>query len=229
MVAILVFALGAGVSLYEGVLHILDPEPTSDVTIAFIVLGIAFALECWSTWEALGAFNVARGDKGFARALKDTKDAPTLIVLLENAGALAGLAVAALGIALAHWTDNPLWDGVASVVIGLILATIAVMLIIEAKGLLIGESADPALVEAIRACALAHDGVDAVHEVLTVHQAPDMVVSVISADFDDAISARAVEDIVRDIEAAVALQFPVVTRVYVRPLAITPDRLATKA
>lgn len=222
VVAILVFALGAGVSLYEGVLHIIAPEPTNNEAVAFTVLGIAFALESWSTWEALRAFNTARGPKTLFRALRDTKDAPTLIVLLENAGALAGLAVAALGIALAHWTHNPLWDGIASVTIGLILAAIAVMLIIEAKGLLIGESADPALVEAIRACALAHAGVEAVHEVLTVHQAPDMVVSVISADFDDAISARAVEQVVRDIEAAVAAQFPVVTRVYVRPLGVTP-------
>ena len=217
VVAVLVFALGAGVSLYEGILHLLHPEPAGDPTVAYIVLGVAFALESWSTWEALRAFNTARGDKGLVRALKDTKDAPTLIVLLENGGALAGLAVAALGIALAHATGNPLWDGAASVVIGLILAAIAVMLIIEAKGLLIGESADPALVEAIRELAEGHAGVKKVHEVLTVHQAPDMVVSVISADFDNAITARDVEQVVYDIERAIAAEFPVVTRIYVRP------------
>jgi cation diffusion facilitator family transporter len=223
VVAVLVFALGAGVSLYEGVLHLLHPEHTGDPTVAFIVLGVAAVLEGWSTWEALRAFNLERGSKGVFRALQDTKDAPTLIVLLENAGALAGLAIAAIGIALAVWTGNPMWDGIASVLIGLVLAATAALLIIEAKGLLIGESADPELVEAIRACAVAHDGVDAVHEVLTVHQAPDMVVSVISADFDDAISAREVEQIVRDIEAAVASQFPVVTRVYVRPVGSAGD------
>jgi cation diffusion facilitator family transporter len=218
VVAILVFALGAGVSLYEGVLHMLHPEPATDVLVAFAVLGVAAALEGWSTWEALREFNVARGTKSIFRALRDTKDAPTLIVLLENAGAMAGLAVAALGIALAHWTGSPLWDGAASVVIGLILAAIAAMLIIEAKGLLIGESADPELIEAIRACAAGHAGVVQVLEVLTVHQSPQMVVSVISADFDDAITAREVEQTVRDIEAAVAQQFPIVTRVYVRPI-----------
>ncbi|MEQ1497319.1 MAG: cation diffusion facilitator family transporter [Novosphingobium sp.] len=218
VVAVLVFALGAGVSLYEGILHLLHPEPSSEVGIAFIVLGVAAALESWSTWEALRAFNATRGDKSMIRALKDTKDAPTLVVLLENAGALAGLLVAALGIALAQWTGNPIWDGVASVMIGLILAAIAIVLIVEAKGLLIGESADPALVEAIRACAASHAGVRKVHEVLTVHQAPEMVVSVISADFEDSITARDVEQTVRDIEAAVARQFPVVTRVYVRPM-----------
>ncbi|MFM5884075.1 MAG: cation diffusion facilitator family transporter [Novosphingobium sp.] len=218
VVAILVFALGAGVSLYEGVLHLFHPEPTSDLGIAFAVLGVAAALESWSTWEALRAFNGSKGDKSLLRALRDTKDAPTLIVLLENTGALAGLAIAAAGLGLAWSTGNPLWDGIASVLIGLVLGAIAVMLIVEAKGLLIGEAADPALVEAIRACAEGHAGVNKVHQVLTVHQAPDMVVSVISADFDDAITARAVEQTVRDIERTVAAQFPIVTRVYVRPL-----------
>jgi len=218
VVAMLVFTLGAGVSVYEGVLHMLHPEPTSDLAIAFTVLGVAAALEGWSTWEALKEFNKSRGTKSMFRALQDTKDAPTLIVLLENAGAMAGLALAAGGLALAWATGNPLWDGLASVMIGLVLGAIAVMLLVEAKGLLIGESADPALIEAIRACAAGHVGVVSVGEVLTVHQAPDMVVTVISADFDDAITAREVEQTVRDIETAVAGQFPVVTRVYVRPL-----------
>ena len=218
VVAMLVFSLGAGVSLYEGILHILDPEPTTDVTVAFVVLGVAGALEGWSTWEAMKSFNVSRAGKPIFRAIQDTKDAPTLIVLLENAGAMAGLAIAASGIALAHWTGDPRWDGAASVMIGLVLGGTAVLLLIEAKGLLIGESADPVLVEAIRACAAAHTGVVSVHEVLTVHQAPNMVVSVISADFEDTITAREVEQTVRDIEQAVARQFPVVTRVYVRPV-----------
>ena len=218
VVAMLVFTLGAGVSVYEGVLHMLDPEPASDLLIAFAVLGVAGALESWSTWEALKGFNSARGKKSLFRALRDTKDAPTLIVLLENAGALAGLAIAAGGLALAHYTGNPLWDGAASVLIGLVLGTIAVMLLVEAKGLLIGESADPALIEAIRVCAVNHAGVVSVEQVLTVHQAPDMVVAIIGADFVDTITARDVEQTVRDIEAAVAREFPVIARVYVRPM-----------
>lgn len=217
VVAILVFALGAGVSLYEGVLHIIEPEPASDIKIALIVLGVAFALESWSTWEALREFNAGRGKKGVFQALHDTKDAPTLIVLLENGAALAGLALAAAGILIAHWSGNPVWDGVASVGIGLVLAFTAIMLIVEAKGLLIGESADPELIEAIRASAAAHDGVEAVYQVVTVHEAPDMVVAIIQADFTDTITAADVERLVHDIEKAVAAQFPVVTRVYVRP------------
>jgi cation diffusion facilitator family transporter len=218
VVAILVFALGAGVSVYEGVLHLLDPEPTGDLKIAFAVLGIALALEGWSTWEALRAFIKANAGSGVFRALRETKDAPTLIVLLENGGAMAGLVIAALGLALASLTGNPLWDGAASVLIGLVLGAIAIMLIVEAKGLLIGEAADPALIAAIRSCAEGHAGVVSVAEVLTAHQAPEMVVCVISADFEDTITARDVEQTVRDIETEVARQFPVVARVYVRPL-----------
>jgi cation diffusion facilitator family transporter len=218
VVAILVFALGAGVALYEGILHILHPEHGADPTIAFIVLGVAFALESWSTWEALKEFNSSRGTRSYWQALRDSKDAPTIIVLLENGGALAGLAIAALGIAISHGTGNPVWDGIASVLIGLVLASVAIMLCIEAKGLLIGESADPSLVDALRLSAETHDGVDKVHEVLTVHHAPDQIVAVIAADFDDGITAADVERIVRDIEAKIASEFPTITRLYVRPV-----------
>jgi cation diffusion facilitator family transporter len=218
VVAILVFSLGAGVSLYEGVLHLLHPEPTEDVVIAFVVLGIAIVLEGWSTLAALRAFNAARGRKGYYRAIRDTKDAPNLVVLLENSGAIAGLAIAAVGIGLSAATGNPMFDGIASVLIGLVLAFMAVLLLIEAKGLLIGESADPALVAELRSVTEGHAGVVAVREVLTVHQAPDLVLAVISADFEDTISARDVEQTVADIERKIAMQFPVVTRIYIRPL-----------
>ncbi len=218
IVAIMVFALGAGVSIYEGILHVLNPEPAADPTVAYVVLGIAFLLEGWSTWEAMREFNKVRGTRGIFAALRASKDAPTIVVLLENGGALAGLVIAAIGIAISQWTHNPVWDGLASVLIGLVLAGVAIFLLIEAKGLLIGESADPELVEALRASAEAHDGVDKVHEVITVHHSPDQIVSVISADFDDGISAADVERIVRDIEEKVAADFPVVTRIYVRPV-----------
>ena len=140
-----------------------------------------------------------------------------LVILLENSGALVGLGVAALGLALSLVTGNPFWDGLASVLIGLVLGVLAVVLLYEAKGLLIGEAADPLMVEAIRSKAAAHAGVVRVHEVLTLHSAPTMVTVIISADFEDAITARDVERIVLAIEREVAASFPIVARVYVRP------------
>ena len=216
IVAILVFALGAGVSVYEGILHILDPEPAVSPMIAFAVLGIAFALEGWSTLAALRDFNAKRQGTIW-QEVRDTKDAATLVILLENSGALVGLVVAAIGLALSLLTGNPMWDGLASVLIGLVLGVLAVVLLYEAKGLLIGEAADPELVAQIRSCADGHDNIVAVHDVKTVHSSPTMVTAIISADFVDTISAREVEQTVRAIEQQVAQSFPIVARVYVRP------------
>jgi cation diffusion facilitator family transporter len=218
VVAILVFALGAGVSIYEGVLHILEPEPATDPVIAFAVLAIAFALEGWSTLAALADFNRTRTGTIW-QEIRSTKDAPTLVVLLENSGALAGLLIAALGLTLSLVSRDPFWDGLASVLIGAILGVLAVLLLYEAKSLLIGESAHPRLIAAIRDCAAAHHGIVAVHDVMTLHSAPDMVTAIISADFDDKISAREVEGIVAEIERQVAAGFPIVARVFVRPQA----------
>lgn len=217
VVAVLVFALGAGVSVYEGILHMLEPEPASDPIIAFGVLAIAFGLEGWSTLAALADFNRSRGGRSVWLEIRRSKDAPTLVVLLENAGALVGLGVAAGGLAMSLITGNPVWDGLASVIIGLVLGVLALILLLEAKGLLIGEAADPAVVASIRRTAESHPGVVTVHEVLTLHVAPEMVTVMISADFQDTISARAVEGIVARIEAEVARDFPIVTRVFVQP------------
>jgi divalent metal cation (Fe/Co/Zn/Cd) transporter len=152
------------------------------------------------------------------RAIRDSKDAPNLIVLLENSGAIAGLILAALGVGLTALTGNPYYDGAASVLIGLVLAATAVMLIVEAKGLLIGEGADPQLVAELHRAIESHDEIVAVRELLTVHQAPDMVVAIVSADFEDSITAREVEQAVAAIEREIAVKFPLVARVYVRPL-----------
>ena len=217
VVAILVFALGAGVSVYEGVLHILSPEPAESPLVAFAVLGIAFALEGWSTLAALKDFNVARRGSIW-QEIRQTKDATTLVILLENTGALVGLVLAAIGLGLSLVTGNPVWDGMASVMIGVVLGVLALLLIYEAKGLLIGEAADPELVANIRSCAEAHKEIVTVHDVMTVHSSPTMVTVIISADFDDTITARDLERTVRDIEVQVAQRYPVVARVYVRPL-----------
>ncbi|MFM5929580.1 MAG: cation diffusion facilitator family transporter [Novosphingobium sp.] len=217
VVAVLVFALGAGVSVYEGLHHIHNPEQPGNPLVAFIVLGIAAALEGYSTWEAKKEFDVANEGRSMWQAIRQSKDAPTIVILLENTGALLGLALAALGLCLTLWTGNPFWDGLASVLIGLVLGAIALLLLFEAKSLLIGESADPRMVEAIRASAAAHPGVRHVHEVLTVHSAPHMITAILSADFDDGMTARQVEQLVRRIESTISQDYPTVARIYVRP------------
>jgi cation diffusion facilitator family transporter len=217
VVAVLVFALGAGISVYEGIIHIQHPEPTVSPAWGYGVLLIAFLLEGGSTWAAFKEFREAKGNLGWFEAVRLSKDPPAFIVLLENGAAMAGIIVAALGLFIAELTHNPFFDGAASVVIGIILGLTAALLAIESKALLIGEAADPELVEGLRAAAAAKEGVTGVGQVLTLHSAPDQITAMMSADFDDHVSAATVERIVCEIEEEVAERWPMVKRLYIRP------------
>ena len=217
VVAVLVFALGAGVSIYEGVIHIADPEPAVSPLIAYGVLAVAFLLEGWSTLAAFKEFRAAKGELGWFDAVRRSKDPPGFIVLLENGAAMAGILVAAIGLGISQATGDPRFDGMASIVIGVILALTAYLLAYESKALLIGEAADPELVKALHDLIATRPGVTQVGEVLTVHSSPDQITAMISVDFDDSISARDVERLVCEIEQAVATRHPLVRRLYIRP------------
>jgi len=217
VVAILVFAAGGGVSIYEGVIHIMAPEHAVSPLIAYGVLLIAFVLEGGSTWVAFKEFREAKGELGWFQALRHSKDPPAFIVLLENGAAMAGILVAAFGLALSQLSGDPFFDGAASIVIGFILCLTALLLAVESKALLIGESADPELVAGLRAAAAHRSGITAIGTIATIHQAPDQIFAVMSVDFDDHIDAGTVERIVGEIEAEVARRWPAVKRLYIRP------------
>lgn len=221
VVALLVFAAGAGVSVYEGIVHLREPEPAVSPYIAYGVLLVAFLLEGGSTLAAFKSFNAARNGRSWWQALTETKDASIVIVLLENGAAMAGLVIAALGLAIAQATGDPHWDGIASILIGLLLGFVAIFLAREAKGLLIGEAADPALSEALR-CAATRLGVMRIGEMMTVHNAPDQVVAAMTIDFDNRMGAGDVERIISEIEADVRRTLPQVVRLYIRPMEIPP-------
>jgi len=217
VVAVLVFALGAGVSVYEGILHIAEPEPAVSPIIAYGVLLVAFLLEGGSTWEAFKEFKEAKGKLGWIKAIQQSKDPTGFIVLLENGAAMFGIIAAAVGLGVSQFTGDPRYDGAASIVIGAILGITAFFLAYESKALLIGEAADPEIVTALRDMVEAKQGVTTVGEILTVHSAPDEITAMLSVDFDDEISARDVERIVCEIEEEATDRLPVVHRLYIRP------------
>ena len=221
VVAVLVFSLGAGVSVYEGIIHIMHPEPAVSPVIAYAVLLIAFLLEGWSTLEAYRDFRKAKGKLRWIQAVLRSKDPPAFIVLLENGAAMAGILAAALGLLLAQLTHNPFYDGAASVLIGIILGFTAALLAYESKALLIGEAADPDIVAALHRLVESRAEVSSVGEVLTIHGAPDRVTAMLSVDFEDHISARDVEAVIYSIEQEVAKEFPIVHRLYIRPYSET--------
>jgi cation diffusion facilitator family transporter len=218
VVAVLVFALGAGVSIYEGILHIVEPEEAVSPIAAYVVLFVAFILEGWSTLAAFREFRQAKGRLGWYQAIKRSKDPPNFIVLLENGAAMAGIVAAGLGVFLSQITRNPFWDGAASVIIGLILGVTALWLARESKGLLIGEAADPEIVRGLRKLTVEKEGVVGVGHVMTIHSAPDIVTAMINVDFRDDMLAGKVEQIVRDVEDEARQSWPEVQRVFILPM-----------
>jgi cation diffusion facilitator family transporter len=218
VVAVMVFALGAGVSIYEGIIHIAEPEEAVSPIVAYVVLTVAFLLEGWSTLEAFREFKASKGKLGWIEAVRRSKDPPAFIVLLENGAAMAGIVAAGVGVLLSQITGNPFFDGAASVVIGVILGITALVLAYESKGLLIGEAADPELVRGLRQLASSKPGIVGVGHVLTVHSAPDQVLAMVNVDFDNAITAGEVERIVSEVEREAHHQWPDLRRLFIRPM-----------
>lgn len=217
VVAILIFAVGAGVSIYEGWLHLRDPEPLRDPLVNYIVLAIAFALEGTSWTIAVREFAASKGDTGWWQAIRRSKDPSGFIVLFEDLAALAGLVVAAAAVWASHYWNDPRIDGAASIVIGIILGVVAMLLAREAKGLLIGERADPRIIAEVRRVVAAQPGITAVNHVRTIHTAPDSIFVAISADFDDALTMGEGETLIERIEAALHAEFPQLSSIYIRP------------
>lgn len=217
VVAILIFAGGAGISIYEGIAHIRDPHPIEDPTLSYIVLGIALAMEGASWAIAVREFNAARDGQGWWQAIHRSKDPPGFIVLFEDSAALVGLVVAALGIWASTYFEEPRLDGAASVLIGLVLAAVAVLLARESKGLLIGEAADPDLIRQLRSIMEGNACITSVNHVRTVHTGPDAVFVAISADFDDHLPMGEAETLIEELETRMKALSPKITSIYIRP------------
>ena len=218
VVALLIFAIGAGVSVYEGWQHIAEPEPLADPWLNYAVLAVSLLLEGSSLTLAVREFaGSKRAGAGWWRSIRDSKDPAAFIVLFEDSAAVVGLFVAAVGVWASHHFADPRIDGVASIVIGLILATVAVLLAREAKGLLIGERADPAVIAAVHRIVAAHPAITAVNHVRTIHTAPDSVFVAISADFVDTLTMGESETVIEAIERELRGSLPELASIYIRP------------
>jgi cation diffusion facilitator family transporter len=217
IVALLVFALGAGVSLYEGVMHILEPEPIRNVAVTYVVLGLSILFEGFSWLVALKAFRVTKGRLGYLEAVRRSKDPSVFTVLFEDSAALLGLMIALVGITASQVFDIPELDGAASVGIGLVLALTAIFLARESKGLLMGEAADPVLQETILATARADPAVHGANGVITVHLGPEQVVAGLSLEFEDKATAPEIEACVLRVESAVREKLPQIVGLFVKP------------
>ena len=217
IVALLVLAMGAGVSFYEGVMHIRQPEPVQRPLINYLVLAVSFLFEGTSWYVALREFRALKGRLGYFEAFRLSKDPATFTVLLEDSAALLGLLVALAGLLGAQLLDQPILDGVASIGIASVLAMSAMLLARETKGLLIGEPAHPAVSDAILAIAAGDAGVRYANGVLTVQMGPSQVVATLSAEFEDALTTPQIEACINRIEKQAKVTHPEIISLFIKP------------
>ncbi len=215
VVAIMIFAVGAGISIYEGVQHLLHPKPIQKPMVNYIVLALAMLFEGAAWFFALRAFREHKGKMGYLRAVREGKDPSLFVVLFEDSAAMLGLAVAFLGVLLTDLTGILYFDGSASVIIGLILGGTAAWLAYETKSLLIGESASPEVVQSIRDTAIAYPQIEHVNKIFTMHMGPEYILVNLSVDFADATNAEEIETVVEALDKELKDKHPTVKRIFV--------------
>jgi cation diffusion facilitator family transporter len=217
VVAVLLFAFGAGVSIFQGVVNVLNPEPVQHIASSYVVLAISALFDGTTWWLALRHFRGGRRNSEIFDAIRESKDPPSFMVLFEDSAALAGIIIAFVGIYLSARLGLPVLDGVGSVLIGLILAVTAWLLARETKSLLIGEPADPKLVASILHVVEQIDGVAHANGVLTVHLAPEEILVALSLEFADELRTPEIEAKVIELERCVRVSHPEIVAVFVKP------------
>jgi cation diffusion facilitator family transporter len=217
IVALLFFALGAVVSIYEGIHHLRSPVAITRPIVNYVVLALALVFESSSWLVAFRHFRKTKGDVGYLEAVRRSKDPATFTILAEDTGAVLGILIALAGTAAAQILRRPELDGMASIGIGVLLALIAVLLARETKGLLIGEPASSELVSSICAMARKEPGIRTSNGLFTVHMGPKQVVAALSVDFKDDLTALEVERIIAALEDRVRQAHPEVVSLMIKP------------
>ena len=214
IVAIAIFAVGSGSSIYEGVTHLISPQPLKEASWNYLVLGFAFVFESISWAFGWKAFRITKGRRGIFTAIRRSKDPSTFLVFFEDSAALLGLIIAFFGILLGRLLGNEYLDGVASVMIGLLLGVMSIFLAYESKGLLIGEGVDAETLGRIRKLVEADEGVAHLSRLLTLYFGPHEVLLTLDLRFRDDLSAVEVRAAVKRIQQTVHKEHPDITRIY---------------
>lgn len=220
IVAVLIFGIGGGISIYEGAKHIQHPEVISNPLINYIVLGLAMLFEGFAWWVAFCEFKKAKGKLGYLQAVRASKDPTTFTVLFEDTAAMLGLIVAFVGVYLGHTFHLPWLDGLASVVIGVILCGVASFLAFESKGLLIGEGIDPETKADIEKFVAADPDVDTLVRALSLHFGPEDVLLTLEIAFRPGLSAAAAAAAVDRMDKAIRAEHTEVKHLFIEAQAI---------
>lgn len=225
IVALLIFALGGAVSIYEGVHRLQDSRPIENPLINFAVLGISIVIEGLSFRVALKELQRSFPNRSLFSAVKASKDPAVFAVLCEDAAALLGLLIALAGISLAYFTDHPVFDGLASIAIGVVLVIVAAFLARETLSLITGESASAEIKADANRILQSDRRIRAVDELLTIHLGPNDILVAIAIDFDDALSGAGIEIAANELSDRLQQAHASIRRVYLRPIRNRQQRI----
>jgi cation diffusion facilitator family transporter len=217
MVALMLFLGGGTFSIYEGVHKIRDPEPIERAWLGILILVVSIALEGTATASNIAELNRRRGAKPFAQYLKDTTDSDLVVVFGENAAAVFGLFFAIIAVVLSAATGDGRWDGLGSVIIGVVLVGVAVFLAVEVSSLLLGEAAAPEITQATLESAGRFRAIDKVLNVITMQQGPGEVLVHVKVAFVSNLQIEEVCRVINDFEQILRASRPEIRWVFVEP------------
>lgn len=218
IVSILIFGIGGGISFYEGITHLQHPVNIEKPGWNYAVLSIAIVFDGISFITALREFNRQRGKTSLWQAVKTSKDPSTFVVLFEDAADVLGLTVAFLGIYLGHQLNNPYFDGIASILIGFILTAVSILLARESRSLLMGESADDLVLDAVIRITAADPVVVKVSRPLSMYMAPEEIILLMDIAFNENSSGSEIAAAVKRIRKEIQLEYPLIKRIFIEPV-----------
>ncbi|MEZ4332619.1 MAG: cation diffusion facilitator family transporter [Myxococcota bacterium] len=226
IVAVFIFGVGGGISIYEGILHVLDPSPLRDAAWSYAVLAVAFIGDGTTLVIAYREFRPQQRGRSVWQTIHASKDPTKFVVLLEDGAATLGVLLAAAGVTATHWTGNGVFDGLASIGVGLLLCGVSTVLAIESKNLLLGESAAPEVVADLRRIVRADRDVADVVSLLTMHLGPSELLVNLDVAFEPGLGGEAIVAAIGRIEQAIREGHPEVTRVFIEASRLDGTRRA---
>jgi cation diffusion facilitator family transporter len=218
VVSLLFFALGGGVSIYEGIQHLLEPEPIKNPVWNYAVLGLAFLFDGFSLFTAVREFNRQRGSTSFWKAVRQSKDPSTFVVLFEDIADVIGILIAFAGIFLSYLLHDPRIDAIASICIGLLLTLVAILLVSESRSLLMGESVAAEELDQVIALVQSDAYVARVSAHQSMYLAPEEVILLLKINFERDIQSQEMVGIIRDLRQTIQHKFPHYKHLFIEPV-----------
>lgn len=218
VVALLFFVLGGTVSVYEGIRHLLEPEEMKSPVWNYIVLTLAFVFDGYSLYTALRIFNQQRGSTPFWQAIKESKDPSSFVVLFEDMADVIGILIATVGIALSHLFNNPYIDGIASVMIGLLLMLVALFLVRQSRSLLMGESLSAEELNKLVSMVEHHEKINSVDARLSMYLGPEEVILFLKIEFKNNLPGQEIVETIRSIREAIQQAYPSYKHIHFEPV-----------